>query len=323
MMVMTGSMEKLVAGLRDAGGAGLVAVVAYGSRLVSAAPDRYSAYDMVVVVDNYRGFYGSLHARGHTARGAAFLATVSRLLPPTVIAFWPAPPMGPLAKCVVLSRAHFERELGPRRLDHFCLGRMMQQVSVIYARDEGSAAWVRSLVGGARDLVPGLTLPFLDGPFTVDRFCRRMLEVSYGGEFRPERRGRVSTVYEAQRELLRRIYTPILEAAVGSGLLDRTDGGYRAARTPSTLARLRWKAYFGLSKTRATARWLKHMLTFDGWFPYIVRKVERRTGMDVEITPLQRRFPFPLLVPTAIRVLRTKGETSRGPPPRSGEGPVR
>ena len=100
------SMEELVVRLRESGGSGLAAVLAYGSRLVSAAPDRHSAYDMVVVVDNYRGFYRALHASGQMARSVTFLATVSRLLAPTVIAFWPAPPNGPLAKCVVLSRAH-------------------------------------------------------------------------------------------------------------------------------------------------------------------------------------------------------------------------
>ena len=319
MTAAPGSMGKLAARLREAGGGSVAAVLAYGSRLVAASPDRHSAYDLVVVVDGYRGFYRALRSSGHAARSVAFLATVSRLLPPTVIAFRPGPPDGPLAKCVVVSRDHFERELGPRRHDHFCLGRMMQRIAVVHARDEATAAWVRSLVAGARGLVPDLTLPYMEGPFTVDRFCRRMLEVSYGGELRPERRGRARAVYEAQREPLRELYTPVLEAGVASGLLARVDGGYRPARPSSTLARLRWRVYFGLSKARATARWLKHVLTFDGWFPYIVRKTERRTGMTVEITPLERRFPIPLLIPKAWRVLRTKGDDARVP----GGDPVR
>lgn len=322
MTAAPGPMGKLAARLREAGGGTVAAVLAYGSRLVAASPDRHSAYDLVVVVDNYRGFYRALRSSGHAARSVALLAAVSRVLPPTVIAFRPGPPGGPLAKCAVVSRDHFERELGPRRLDHFCLGRMTQRIAVVHVRDEATAAWVRSVVAGARDLVPDLTLPFLYGPFTVDRFCRRMLEVSYGGELRPERRGRASTVYEAQREALRGLYAPVLEAGVASGLLGRADGGYVAARSPSRLARLRWRAYFGLSKTRATARWLKHMLTFDGWFPYIVRKTERRTGMTVEITPLERRFPVPLLLPKVLRVLRTKGEAGGGSP-RAGKGPAR
>jgi len=221
-----------------------------------------------------------------------------------VIAFWPAPPDGPLAKCLVLSRADFQRELGPRRLDHFCLGRMAHHISVVHARDPKAAAWVEELIAGARRMVLDWTLPFLEGAFSVDDFCRRMLEISYAGEIRPERGGRVSAVYEAQQETLRGIYTPILEAEADAGVLERSNGKYRAAHPASALAQLRLNAYFGISKARATTRWVKHMLTFDSWVPYIVRKVERRTGMSFEITPLERRFPFPLLLPKALRVLR-------------------
>lgn len=305
------SVEHLVSGLRETGGDCLVAVLAYGSRLVSASPDRHSAWDLIVVVDGYGAFYRALSDGGYTARSAGLLATVSRVLAPTVIAFWPTPPDGPLAKCLVFSRTDFQRELGPRRLDHFCLGRMAHHISVVHARDPEAAAWIEELVAGARRMVLDWTLPFLEGSFSVDDFCRRMLEISYAGEIRPERGGRAGAVYEAQRETLRAIYTPILEAEVASGVLERSNGKYRAARPASSVAQLRLNAYFGISKARATTRWVKHMLTFDSWFPYIVRKVERRTGMTFEITPLERRFPFPLLLPKALRVLRSARLQSR------------
>ena len=195
-MAISAPMEHLVTRLRATGGSGLAAALAYGSRLVSASPDRHSAYDLVVVVEDYRDFYRALYDAGHTARNVTLLATVSRVLAPTVIAFWPAPPDGPLAKCLVLSCTDFERELGPRRLDHFCLGRMAHHVSVVHARDPETAARVGELIAGAREMVLDWTLPFLDGPFSVDDFCRRMLEVSYAGEIRPERGSRVRTVYE-------------------------------------------------------------------------------------------------------------------------------
>lgn len=321
-----GSVEHLVSRLRETGGDGLVAVLVYGSRLVSASPDRHSAWDLIVVVDDYGAFYRALSDGGYTARSAGLLATVSRVLAPTVIAFWPAPPDGPLAKCLVLSRADFQRELGPRRLDHFCLGRMAHHISVVHALDPAASAWIEELVAGARRMVLDWTLPFLEGAFSVDDFCRRMLEISYAGEIRPERGGRVSAVYEAQRETLRGIYTPILEAEVATGVLERSDGKYRAAHPASALAQLRLNAYFGVSKARATTRWVKHMLTFDRWVPYIVRKVERRTGMTFEITPLERRFPFPLLLPKALRVLRAgrggpgADRTSAGRRKRPGPG---
>lgn len=309
-MTATAPIEQLVERLRETSGDCLEAVLAYGSRLVGTNPDPHSAWDLVVVVDDYRAFYRALSDGGCTARSVALLATVSRVLAPTVVAFWPSPPDGPLAKCLVISRADFERELGPRRLDHFCLGRMMHRIAVVYTRDGAAAVWVEEIVAGAREMALDWTLPFLPESFSVDDFCRRMLEVSYAGEIRPERRDRVAAVYEAQRKGLRGIYTPILDAKVDGRVLDRSNGKYRVAYPPSALARIRLHAYFGVSKARATTRWFKHMLTFDRWVPYIVRKVERRTGMTVEITPLERRFPFPLLLPKALRVLRGRAGSS-------------
>ena len=48
------------------------------------------------------------------------------------------------------------------------------------------------------------------------------------------------------------------------------------------------------------------MLTFENWLPYLVRKVERRTGMRVELTPLERRLPLIFLWPRLFRVLRNR-----------------
>ena len=63
------------------------------------------------------------------------------------------------------------------------------------------------------------------------------------------------------------------------------------------------------------------MLTFENWLPYLVRKVERRTGMRVELTPLQMRLPLLFLWPHLLRVLRNRpaDEAGSGPklPPES------
>ena len=294
----------LLGSLRAAGGDELASVLVYGSRVVPTGPDRHSAYDLVVVVDGYRAFYRRLRDAGHMTRSAGLLALVSRVLAPTVIAFWPEPPDGPLAKCLVLSRSDFERALGPRRRDHFCVGRMVHRTQVLHTRDPATAAWVETALAGARASVLAWTLPFVEGTFSVDGFCRRMLEVSYGGEIRPEASDRVAAVFEGQRAFLRETYKPILDAAVARGALERVGQGYRATAASGTPERVRLRAYFFGSKVRATTRWLKHVITFDQWLTYITHKVRRRTGIAVEITEWERRFPFPLLLPKVFRVLR-------------------
>jgi hypothetical protein len=58
------------------------------------------------------------------------------------------------------------------------------------------------------------------------------------------------------------------------------------------------------SKFRATLRWFKYMLTFDDWLDYIARKVERRSGVRIELTKSERRLPIIFLWPKAFRVIR-------------------
>ena len=98
----------------------------------------------------------------------------------------------------------------------------------------------------------------------------------------------------------------VLERAAARGELAFEAGAYRFTRAPEARQRRQVRRYFLRSKLRATARWLKHVVTFDNWLDYIAHKVERRTGMRVEITPWERRLPYLLLWPKVVRVLRAR-----------------
>ena len=317
---------RLVDALRAAVGASeLRAVLLFGSRLVQASPDRYSAYDLVVVCEDYRAFYQGLGRVGATRRPPALVAALNRVLAPNVIALAPNGwESGPVAKIMVIEPDAFDRALGPRAPDHFLKGRLVQQVALLHARDDASAAWVEARLDGARADVPRWVGPFLESPFTAEPAARRMLELSYAGEIRPEAGDRVRQVFDAQRTFLVGMLERILDDAVARERLIRIDGAeptYRFARPPGALDRLPVRLYFLRSKARATARWLKHVVTFDNWLDYLARKVQRRTGMRVEISRWERRLPLLLLWPKALRVLRQRPATlgaSRGAQTGSG-----
>ena len=65
------------------------------------------------------------------------------------------------------------------------------------------------------------------------------------------------------------------------------------------------------SKVRATLRWLKHVVTFDNWLPYVHRKAERRLGTTIELTRLERALPLIFLWPRVVRVLFTRPDQER------------
>ncbi|MEJ2203107.1 MAG: hypothetical protein P8170_03260 [Gemmatimonadota bacterium] len=283
----------------------------YGSHLHGARPGRHSALDLVIVVEDYRRFYDGLCTAGEIHRPAWLLVALAHVLPPNVIAFQTdeAAGDGALAKCLVVSRRHLERALAEKPPDHFLLSRMVQEVGLVWAKDANRRSWVMARIQHARAGVLAWVGPFLPAVFDAGTLGRTMMEVSYRAEFRPEAADRSEVIFESQKRHFESRFTPILKEAASAGVLERTDGGYRytAGRKPRRVAFGR--GYFARSKARVTARWLKHVLTFDKWLPYIVRKVERRTGTTIELTRLERRWPVIFLWPRVIRVLRYRPDT--------------
>ena len=74
------------------------------------------------------------------------------------------------------------------------------------------------------------------------------------------------------------------------------------------------RLYFSRSLVRATLRWGKHVLTFEGWLEYILRKVQRHVGEEIVLTPRGRRWPLVFLWPRLVRYLRRKDRIGGGRP---------
>jgi hypothetical protein len=298
--------RSLVDALVSVASGSVRAILLFGSRLVATTPDEHSAHDLFVVVDDLEGFYRGLKASGRLRHAPGFVAFLNRVLTPNVVSFQPAPPGGPVAKCFVLTREDLRRAVSGNAPDHFVLGRLSQRVALAWARDAGARDEMVEALATVLRRTLDWAGPFVPSPFTAESFARGMLERSYAGEIRPEARGRAGAVAGAQRDFLREAYGRVLDEAAEGGRLLREGDGYAFAIPPGPGARARLGRYFARSKARATLRWFKYVLTFDDWLDYIARKVERRTGLAISITPLERKLPLLLLWPKAIRVLRRR-----------------
>lgn len=287
-------------------GASVRAVLLYGSRLHKTQPDRHSALDFVVIIDEYRSFYERLSQAGELDRPVGLMTTLSRVLTPNVIAYTPDEGQNGLAKCLIVTKADFARALGPNPPDHFILGRMLQRVGEVWTADPTETAWVREQISGAHLRVLDWMAPYLAEPVDAAGLGLRIMEVCYQGELRPESRGRAAAMFEAQEAHFVEVLSPALRRAVADGSMLESDGLYRfSEEVPQRIAR-RWRRHFRRSKLRSTSRWLKHMVTFANWLPYVVRKVERHTGRTIRLTTLERRLPLLFLWPRAIYVLLTR-----------------
>lgn len=288
-------------------------VLMYGSRLLQTNPDRHSALDFVVIVDDYRRVYSALSQAKALHRPERLMTALARVLPPNVIAYAPNDGREGIAKCLVVDKTDFARALSAEPPDHFLLGRMVQLVGVVWAADAAEEAWVQARIEGACRHVLDWMTPYLEGPFDAEGLGRRLLEVCYAGELRPESKGRAGRVFEAQAHHFSVALAPGIEVAVREGLLTLDPAGYVLAAPVTAGSIRRWRWHFRRSKARTTLRWFKHTVTFANWLPYVVRKVERHTGRTIHLTPLERKLPLIFLWPRAIRVLLTRPRRELGP----------
>ncbi len=320
-----------------------VAVLHYGSRAQGRQPRADSAYDFFIVVDDYAAAYESLAATVGTSYSAGVATALAHVLPPNVISVvYPGGDEGtgahcliaPLrAKCCVISLDDFTRACSPRRRDHFVQGRLFQFVVMAWARDDTAAQAVRAAVADARAATFTWGRPSLPERFIVDEYVHAVLARSLDGEIRPEVGDHAKTLADAQRDALRAIYSPLLQSLAARGELvifggrvfrpgvteGPTDDPFTtiySLRVPPTASdrwRIRW--YFQRSKARTTARLLKHVVLYEGWLDYIVRKIERSGDTKIELTRREERWPLIFLWPRFFRYLRDRPQRRRSRDP--------
>jgi hypothetical protein len=135
-------------------------------------------------------------------------------------------------------------------------------------------------------------------------------------EVRPEPAGRAAQLWEAQREAQLPVLAALFAGLEAAGEVRRVDGPspmWAPSAPTSSSERRRLRLYFARSMVRATARWAKHVLSFEGWLDYIVRKASRHSGERIELSARERRWPLVFLWRRAFRYLRSKDGRGVGP----------
>jgi hypothetical protein len=295
--------------LRAAAGDTLVGCVFFGSRRTGAArANADSAYDLFAVVTAYRPFYEALRRAGLSAKKPGLLALVSRVLPPTQISVvFRDPELR--AKVSVVRSDVFERETSPRRHDHFTIGRLFQPSRILETGSAEARERILLALVSAHAETWRWSRPWLPSAFDADAYGRRILEVSMAWEVRPEPTGRAAALWDAQRSTQQPVFEALLRELERAGELRRAGGAapeWLIIEGPKVVERLRLKLYFTRSMFRSTARWGKHVLSFEGWLDYIARKASRHTGQPIELTDRERRWPLIFLWGRVFRYLRSK-----------------
>lgn len=291
--------------LSAAAGDTLGAAVFFGSRSSGVVTTAASAYDLMLVSDEPARFYRAMQTAGLLRRSASILTILDPILPPTQIRLsrerW-------LVKASVLSLGALRRATSPSRKDQFIAGRLFQDVHVVWARDEAFAKAVHGAIESARLVTLDWVAPDLPASFTVPEYLGQLFRTSFRFEVRPEAGGRADALCAAQAARLVPIFEGVLRSLAAQGRLREAGEGTYALAQPVS-GSFRRRVFMEWSRVRATARWPKHAVTFDGWLDYIVRKAERHSGETIVLGPWERRLPFIFLWPRVFRFLaRQRGK---------------
>lgn len=288
-------LSTLVDSLQARFGESLTAILLYGSCLHKDDPTD-GIVDLYAVVDDYRNAYSERRLRVFNA-----------WLPPNVFYVQGTDQHSVLrAKYAVISMGDFEK--GASDWFHsYIWARFAQPVRILYARSEESRRRVHEALARAVLTFLGSCIPTLDmRDMDAEAIWTRGLTLAYSAELRPERDRAVLLTRLNLDDYAR------LTAAAAPGLKDRLvvmpRGRFRNTADEQGRRRSlrRWRLRRWQGRILSVLRLSKAVFTFQGGVEYAAWKIERHTGVRIEVTPRLRRHPI-LFGPGVLWRLLRKG----------------
>jgi hypothetical protein len=262
-------VRVIAAAARARHGNCVCAVLAYGSAL-RERDDSSHMVDLYLLVDCYRA-----------AQDKRWLRVANRLLPPNV--YYIEVPFADAkvrSKYAMVSLAHLERLVTADTLHPYFWARFAQPTALVWARDDATAARVHRILVRAI-----LTLITQAWPLTTSadpseaRWVRAFRE-TYRTELRSEKPGRARELYRAHAHRYDAIAAALANAPIAP-----------PAAKPAAVRR-RWLARRIVGKSLSVLRLLKAAFTFEDGASYLAGKIEKHSGVPVNLSEWQRRHPI-------------------------------
>lgn len=261
----------------------LDAVILYGSCLHTSDLTEGIA-DFYVLVNDYRAAYPKQR----------YLAYLNAWLPPNVFYLEVVHREQILrAKYAVVSTADFE--YGNQFWFHpYLWARFAQPARLLYARDDNirlriHVAMAQAVIKFLKSSLLTLESQTLD----AEEIWTQGLMLTYAAELRAERETRARHL--AQQSLQNyTLLTAVALPALDGLLTAQSDEQYLCHTTPTDnrRARFHWRLRRWQGRLLSILRLCKATLTFRDCLDYAAWKIERHSGIHVEITPMLRRHPI-------------------------------
>lgn len=195
------------------------------------------------------------------------------------------------AKIATMTLARFAEAASGQLLDTTIWARFVQPSGLAWQRDDAAAKAVVGAIGSAA--VTAARLAAALGPERGDAedFWTALFEATYRAEFRIETTSRARSIIEVNKAHFAGLLPLALEAA---GIEFAMDSGTIAPRLPpaeTTRIRRWWRKRRRAGKPINLMRLLRAASTFDGAARYAAWKIERHSGVAIDVTPWRERHP--------------------------------
>ena len=188
------------------------------------------------------------------------------------------------SKYAVLPLSQFERWVSPSTLNPYFWARFSQPSALLWVQ-EGYEERVRGAIETAIITMLRSALPLGEGESEHEDLWLTALKSTYGTELRSESEDRARHIMSTAPDW----YDETARAVVGDDL-------------PAALARLsdrhwakgraEWKRRRLRGKVLSVVRLIKAAFTFQGGADYLAWKIERHSGVTVELSAFERRHPI-------------------------------
>lgn len=220
------------------------------------------------------------------------------------------------AKVAILSAPQFASRASPRVLDTTVWARFCQPARLVWVRDGQAADGLLGIV--ARCVATAALWAALLGPprATACEYWYGLFARTYDSELRVEGKGRPADLLAGREQRFTRALTlgwararlsfkvsPSMVSGPGEPAVESV---LEPAVTPRMRARAarRWTAVRRSGKRRNVARLLKASFTFSDGAAYLAWKIRRHTGIDLALSPFERRHPLLSLPVLMLRLKR-------------------
>ena len=287
--------EAVAEAIRQQLGSGVATILFYGSCLRTGEIAN-GVLDFYALVDSYRAVFPS-----------RVLAGLNALLPPNVF-YIEVPYDGK----IMISTSQFAYAVSLRSVHTGIWARFCQPILLVYARDESVRTAVvhaleQAILTMVLRAVALLPVESEKALFRPDALWHCGFQATYGAELRPENPSTIASLYQPAPERYQQVTYAALQELERCGLLElRRDGDRLHVLLPASrrkTLRRDWRVRSVLAKGLYALRLLKSAFTFGDWLPYSLWKLERHTGVRVELTERQRRAPLIWGWPVILKLL--------------------